>query len=361
MVDIRVIELIHAEIDGQLNAAGQVELEAGLRADPGAVSLRAELAHVTGLLEAMSQPNPGPGLKERILAALPAATAAAGPVHGEGRRRGWLRWPTRRSPGSVTPTNLFGAGPYTSHPRGTETVPGEAVVHVAPVHAPPVHAASKYNPRGTSEMSKNRIYALAALAAGIGAVGYFGFHNPPLADQVFGTIAPAQRYQAPTVKTDDVVLGDQSTAKFMQSDVFRMIQADAQLAATMRSDSFRQALASDSFRQALASDSFRQALASDSFRQALASDSFKAAMLSDAAREALASDTFRQALASDTFRQALRSDSFRQALSADSFRQALRADAGRSDASRADASRADASRADASRADAHIQSPDHAP
>ena len=123
-------------------------------------------------------------------------------------------------------------------------------------------------------MKNTKILALCALAAAVGAVGYFGFGGAPSNDQVFGTIAPAQRYQADTVGTSDVQLGDQSVVKFMQSDAFRIIQSDAKLADALRSDSFRQALASDSFRQALASDSFRAALASDSFRAALASDSF---------------------------------------------------------------------------------------
>ena len=120
-------------------------------------------------------------------------------------------------------------------------------------------------------MKSNKILALCALAVAIGAVGYFGF-GVPSNDEVFGTIAPAQRYQAETVGATDVELGDQSAAKFMQSDAFRMIQADAKLSEALRSDAFRAALASDSFRAALNSDSFRAALASDSFRAALASD-----------------------------------------------------------------------------------------
>ena len=133
-------------------------------------------------------------------------------------------------------------------------------------------------------MKNNKILALCALAAGIGAVGYFGFGINANDTDMVGTIAPAKRYQAATVGEADVKLGDQSVAQFMQSDAFRIIQSDAKLAEAMRSDSFRQAMASDSFRSVMASDSFRQAMASDSFRVALASDSFRAAMASDAFR-----------------------------------------------------------------------------
>ena len=122
-------------------------------------------------------------------------------------------------------------------------------------------------------MKNSKILALSALAVAIGAVGFFGLGIQQSADDSYGTIAPAQRYQAETVGAGDVKLGDQSTAQFMQSDTFRLIQSDAKLSEALRSDSFRAALASDSFRAALTSDSFRAALASDSFRAAMASDS----------------------------------------------------------------------------------------
>lgn len=108
-------------------------------------------------------------------------------------------------------------------------------------------------------MKNSKILALCALAAGIGAVGYFGFGIPANNGDVVGTIAPAQRYQAKTVGESDVKLGDQSVSQFMQSDAFRMIQGDAKLAEAMRSDSFRAALASDAGRAALASSADRAA------------------------------------------------------------------------------------------------------
>ena len=113
-------------------------------------------------------------------------------------------------------------------------------------------------------MKNSKILALSALAVAIGAVGFFGLGIQQSADDSYGTIAPAQRYQAETVGAGDVKLGDQSTAQFMQSDTFRLIQSDAKLSEALRSDSFRAALASDSFRAALTSDSFRAALASES-------------------------------------------------------------------------------------------------
>ena len=276
MATERLVELIHADIDGELDAAGREELARGLHADPDAATLHADMVRVARLLDGMSPPDAGPMLQARLLAALRAsAPPSAIPTQADSpaRRRAWLRWPTRRASVLGNPTNLSVGGPYTSHSRSKEHEPVIAV-----------QAAKPSYHRGNSEMSKNRIYALAALAAGIGAVGYFGFHSPPANDQVFGTIVPAQRYQAPTVGAADVTLGDQGAAKFMQSDAFRLIKGDAKLSEALRSDSFRAALASDSFRAALASDSFRAALASDSFRAAMASDSFRAALASDSQR-----------------------------------------------------------------------------
>ena len=136
-------------------------------------------------------------------------------------------------------------------------------------------------------MKRSKILASGAIAAAVGAVLYFGVIQSKVEPgSSFGTIAPAQRYTAPTVGTDDVKLGDQGTAKFMQTDAFRLIQSDAKLSEALRSDSFRAALASDSFRAALSSDAFRAALASDGFRAAMASDSFRAALNSDANRAA---------------------------------------------------------------------------
>jgi hypothetical protein len=271
--DPRLLELLDAELDGQLDAAAASELSARLAADPEARAARAELQRLHAALSGLpEQPLPD-SLHAAILRALPPPAQVDTNLSGAGRYV--LAWPRR-----MARAMRFPHSPSTSHHTSRST------------------------------MNRSKILAVGALAVAIGAVLFFGLREPsPPASDAVGTIAPATRYQAPTVGEPDVQLGDEGTAKFLQSDAFRLIQADAKLAAALSSDAFRQALASDAFRQALASDSFRQALASDAFRQALASDSF------------------RQALASDSFRQALRSDSFRQALASDSFRQAMKLDA----------------------------------
>ena len=104
-------------------------------------------------------------------------------------------------------------------------------------------------------MKRSKLLAVGAIAVAIGAVLFVGLREPtPSTGDTVGTIAPAERYQAPTVGPTDVQLGDQAASKFMQTDTFRMIQTDAKLAAALSSDAFRQALASDSFRQAMKLD-----------------------------------------------------------------------------------------------------------
>jgi hypothetical protein len=182
----------------------------------------------------------------------------------------------------------------------------------------------------TSEHSSSRskIWLVVGGIVVLAGVAYVATIYPPDNESLAGSVTPANRYRAESAtKGSGSVLGDQSIAQFMQTDMYQMIVSDRVLATTFASEGFRQALASDNFKQALASDNFKQALASDQFRQALASDQFRQALASDQFRQALASDQFRQALASDNFKQAMASDQFRQALASDSFRAALGQDA----------------------------------
>jgi hypothetical protein len=302
MVDPRTIELIHAAIDGELDAGARAELEQRLQADPDAAALHADLVKVSAMLAGMAPVPVDAALHDRIVAGLP--------------------------PESVGPTNLSGLGPYSSHaPAANDLISNDTLsgigtgVPIAPKRD--ALATSPHHGQGRIVMKNSKKLALVGLAASIGAVVYFGLGYPPSRSDVAGTIVPAERYQADTVGASDVVLGDETTAKFIQSDTFRMIQGDHKLAAFMSSDGFRAAMANDGFRAALANDGFRAALANDGFRAALANDGFRAALANDGFRAALANDSFRAALANDGFRAALANDRFRAALANDSFRAAM--------------------------------------
>jgi hypothetical protein len=71
MTDPRLTDLIHAEIDGELDAQQRAELARRLLADPGARGERDELHRVCAAVEAIPQVDPPPELRDSILAALP--------------------------------------------------------------------------------------------------------------------------------------------------------------------------------------------------------------------------------------------------------------------------------------------------
>ena len=93
-------------------------------------------------------------------------------------------------------------------------------------------------------LMQNKKFLLAGVAVAVMAAGalYVGGVYPPAGDQAAGTIAPAERFHAPQVQATDVKLGDQGTAKLMQTDAFEAMSKDP---------SFR-ALASDPAFMALA-------------------------------------------------------------------------------------------------------------
>ena len=148
--------------------------------------------------------------------------------------------------------------------------------------------------------SKNKIWLGVVGIVVLAGVAYVADIYPPSDESLTGSIVPAERYRAEKSATSSsrLALGDESVAQFMQTDLYRQIVADRELAALFASDGFRQALASDGFRAALGSDNFKQALGSDNFKQAMANDNF---------RQALGSDQFRAALAQDAMRGAAQS------------------------------------------------------
>lgn len=73
----RHIELIHAEIDGELDAQQRAELSRHLLSDPDIRALRDDLRRVCAALDATPQAEPPPDLQDSILAALPADNSRA--------------------------------------------------------------------------------------------------------------------------------------------------------------------------------------------------------------------------------------------------------------------------------------------
>lgn len=70
MIDEKYLELIHAEVDGELPDRERAELSRYLLANPEARAFREELRSVCAALDAIEQVEPPRGLKESILAAI---------------------------------------------------------------------------------------------------------------------------------------------------------------------------------------------------------------------------------------------------------------------------------------------------
>lgn len=70
-IDPHIVELINADIDGEISAAEKQELDALLAGNPEAQAMRAELSGLTASLDALPELNPPPHLRHTILAAAP--------------------------------------------------------------------------------------------------------------------------------------------------------------------------------------------------------------------------------------------------------------------------------------------------
>ena len=190
--DPRLLELLDAELDGLLDSAGATELAGRLAADEEARAARAELQRMHAALARLPEEPVPAALRASILARLSQRPLAA----------------------NEPDTNLSGpAGYVIAWPRRAFRARQTQITH-------------SHTPRST--MKRSKILASGAIAAAVGAVLYFGvMHSKVGPGDTFGTIAPAQRYQAATVGANDVQLGDERVVKFMQTDAFRLIQGDA--------------------------------------------------------------------------------------------------------------------------------------
>jgi hypothetical protein len=89
VIDPGQLALIHAEIDGELDAAQRAELARALLADPPARALRDDLRLLCLTLDAVEPVEPPLGLRESILAAMPqTAHTSRGFELGSGFRSG---------------------------------------------------------------------------------------------------------------------------------------------------------------------------------------------------------------------------------------------------------------------------------
>ncbi len=95
----------------------------------------------------------------------------------------------------------------------------------------------------SGQIGNTKVWMLvAALAVAIAAVVFFGGNYPPDSEMASGTIVPAERYRADQITSDDVVLGDESLAQFMQTDEFELL---------INNEVFMEAISEKALQQAL--------------------------------------------------------------------------------------------------------------
>ena len=120
MADSGRLELIHAEIDGELDGRQNAELARCLLADPEVRVLREDLRRLCAALDALEDVDPPPQLRQSIVDALPQSTPS--------RARSWWSAPRLRyaaliagvlAAGTVVYETLDGPRPATSDVAGT--------------------------------------------------------------------------------------------------------------------------------------------------------------------------------------------------------------------------------------------------
>jgi len=171
MTDTTLQELMHAVLDGEASAAQARTLENALASDPAARDRFEELQRLFRTLEEVPELSPPSHL-----------------VHTVTARAVLPRQPFRWSRVSELLMDLF---------MGDMTMRNKRTVWVG--------------------------ISLAAVA--IIAGGYYVF-DLPLPQDLSGTVAPAQRYRAPQIQSQEVKLGDQTIAKLMQNEAVDKLVRD---------------------------------------------------------------------------------------------------------------------------------------
>ena len=95
-----------------------------------------------------------------------------------------------------------------------------------------------------TQLGNSKIWMLiAALVVMAGIVAYTGGMFSPSEEEVSGTIVPAERYRGDQLDSEDVVLGDDTLARFMQTDEFEMLINNEAMIEALEIEAFRDALA----------------------------------------------------------------------------------------------------------------------
>jgi len=127
MTDSALLELLHAEIDGELDGQQRGELARHLLADPEVRALREEFQRLCAALDAVADVEPPLELPQSILAALPQSTM----------RPAWSWWsgPRLRYAAVIVAVLIAGTVVYESL-HGLRPSPSDVAGTMAPADAP---------------------------------------------------------------------------------------------------------------------------------------------------------------------------------------------------------------------------------
>lgn len=149
MADPRQLELIHAEIDGELDAAGRAELARWVLADPEGRVLREELRRLCAALDSLPAVEPPEELRSTVLAALPQTYVEPQRSWTPGWRYAALVAGVLAA-GAVVLQTVRGPGPAPSEVAGTMSAPSAKVLDTVQLANGPIagHVSLYREPSG---------------------------------------------------------------------------------------------------------------------------------------------------------------------------------------------------------------------
>lgn len=129
-IDPRTLELIHAELDDELDPATREELSARLTADAEAREVRDQLQHMAQALARLAPMEPPMGLSQRWLVQRPVAA----PVRHSGRHR-WVRPAAAIAAGGMLVALALGLGDFGRQEMDASQLVGTMAPAATPVEA----------------------------------------------------------------------------------------------------------------------------------------------------------------------------------------------------------------------------------
>ena len=158
--------------------------------------------------------------------------------------------------------------------------------------------------------NQKTLMVIAGLAIVIGGVAFLGNDFPAGSDKASGTIVPAERYRGEQITSDDITLGDEAIAKFMQTDAFEYLTNNPELVEDLSNADFANVMANADFANLMANADFANAMANRDFANAMANRDFARVMANGDFANAMANRDFANAMANGDFARSMANGDF---------------------------------------------------